>query len=261
MNLVINASEALYERNGVITLRTGLEELSREAIARGYEGQSLRPGLYVAMEVSDNGAGMSPDLLKRIFEPFFTTKLTGRGLGLAALHGIVRSHQGGIRVHSQLGAGSNFRLLFPAAGAEAKLPPPEPRGSPVVAEAGVLQGTVLVVDDVEAMRAVTVKALRRMALPVLEARDGREALALADAHRNELRLILMDFTMPNMDGEEAYRELRRRGCRAPVILTSGFNEADALARFEGLGLAGFIQKPFTLATLLERVRKVLSGPA
>ena len=259
MNLVINASEAFEEKGGLIAVRTRAETLTQEILDNVYEGQLLHTGRYVSLEVSDNGSGMSPEVLKKIFDPFFTTKFTGRGLGLAAIHGIVRGHQGGLQVHSEVGEGSTFKLLFPAARApalplarEGFLLPQEPAAP----RSG--GGTVLVVDDEEQMRAVVVKALERAGFQALQARDGREALQLFQEPVNRIDLILMDLTMPRMDGEEACRELGRRGAIVPVILSSGFNETDALKKFENLGLAGFIQKPFRLVALVELIRKVLS---
>jgi CheY-like chemotaxis protein len=257
MNLVINASESLGEHNGLIVLATGLEDLSQEAIESLYEGQPLRPGLHVSLLVTDNGSGMTPEVLRRIFDPFFTTKFTGRGLGLAAIHGIVRSHQGGIRVSSEPGKGSTFKVLFPACEDLSFPSPCEPTKPPYSGGRDLGSGLVLVVDDEEAMRSVVATGLDRAGFGTLQARDGQEALQVFQQYREEIRLILMDLTMPTMDGEEAYRELRRQGATIPVILSSGFNEAEALRRFAGLGLAGFLQKPFSLGTLLEMMRTVL----
>ena len=259
MNLVINASEAFDEKSGVIVIRTRREQLDPETIERCFEGQNLRPGAYVALEVADSGAGMSPEVLKRIFDPFFTTKFTGRGLGLAAIHGILRGHQGGLRVSSETGQGSTFKLLFPAAEGTGAPPPRAEAPPPEAALRRSRSGTVLVVDDEEQMRAVVVKALERVGFHTLQAGDGREALRLYLDNPARIRLILMDLTMPRMDGEEACRELRRSGCAVPVILSSGFNEADALRKFQDLQLAGFIQKPFSLVALVELIRRVLGG--
>jgi PAS domain S-box-containing protein len=258
MNLVLNACEALGEQNGVITLSTAREEVSQTAIETAYPGQALHPGPHVALEVADNGSGMTLEVMKKIFDPFFTTKFTGRGLGLAAIHGIVRSHHGAILVSSEPGRGSRFKLLFPAARGPAMAPaaegplPPGPAGQDGA-------GTILVVDDEEDMRSVVVTALTRAGFQTLQASDGRKALELFRRHPREIRLILMDLTMPNLDGEEACRELRRSGATVPVILCSGFNQAEALERFEGLDLAGFLQKPFALGTLVQRVREALDA--
>jgi CheY-like chemotaxis protein len=260
MNLVINASEAMGERTGVITVATRAEQLDPSAIAHSYPGQPMGPGLHVGLEVSDNGSGIAPEVLGKIFAPFFTTKLTGRGLGLAALHGIVREHRGIVQVASELGRGSTFKVLFPAVQGEAVLPvaPAPPLPFPVRGSDG---GTVLVVDDEEEMRSVMVKAMGRAGLRTLQARDGIEALNLFQEHRDLIRLILMDLTMPNMDGVEACRELRRKDAGVPVVLCSGFSETEALHRFDGLGLAGFLQKPFALGTLVELARKLAAQGA
>jgi len=258
MNLVLNACEALGEQNGVITLSTAQEEVSQIAIDTAHQGQALHPGPHVALEVADNGSGMTLEVMKKIFDPFFTTKFTGRGLGLAAIHGIVRSHHGAIQVSSQPGQGTRFKLLFPAAQGPAMAPAAEgPLPPRHVGQDG--SGTILVVDDEDNMRSVVVTALTRAGFHTLQARDGREALELFRRHSDEFRLILMDLTMPNLDGEEACRELRRTGATVPVILCSGFNEAEALERFEGLDLAGFLQKPFALGTLVKKVREALNA--
>ncbi len=149
--------------------------------------------------------------------------------------------------------------MFPAAAGPLRPPPPEPRTLESPPDPDGPAGLVLVVDDEAAIRSMAAKALARRSIATLQARDGREALRVFEQNRDRLRLILMDLTMPNLDGEETLRELRRRGATVPVILSSGFNEADILGRFEGLGLAGFIKKPFGLAELVGLVSKTLSG--
>ena len=258
MNLVINASEALAEGCGLITIRTRLTQVTQAELDLGYRDQGLAPGPYAALEVADNGVGMTQEVLNKIFEPFFTTKFTGRGLGLSALHGIVRGHHGGLRVESVPGRGSSFQLLFPAAsGPVLPLPAetllPRPRSAPARQ-----RGTALVVDDEASMRAVLAKVLTREGFTIVQARDGQEALQVCQ-QQPQLQLIVMDLTMPTMDGEEACRELQRRGATVPVILCSGFSETDALLRFQGLDLAGFLQKPFGLGTLVALVNRVLPG--
>ncbi len=254
LNLALNAWEAVEPAGGVITIRTGSERLSQEEIDRALPAQALKPGLLLTLEVADNGPGMVPEVLARIFEPCFTTKAAGRGLGLAAVHGILRSHQGGIQVTTRVGAGTTFKLLFPAAMAPAP-------GAPGAQAPGAFRGTgtILVVDDEDELRAVAVAALRRLGFETLEARDGLEALQVFEANQARVRLILMDLTMPGMDGEEAYQELRRAGSRVPVVLSSGFDQGTALQRFRGRGLAGFLSKPYRLQDLEATVRNSLEG--
>ena len=259
MNLVINASEALDDRSGIITIRTGRAEVSRADIDGTYEGQRLEPGPHVTLEVSDNGVGMSPEVQKRIFDPFFTTKFAGRGLGLAAIHGIVRGHRGGIKVCSKPGQGTTFKLLFPAATSPVPAEPSILLPPPPAAAAGGRLGTILVADDEDEIRAVAVATLKRAGFRTLQAGDGREVLDLFLRDPGGIRLIFLDLTMPRLDGEEACRELRRRGATVPVILSSGFSQVEIAPRFVGLGPVEFLQKPFALGTLVETVRRLLSG--
>jgi PAS domain S-box-containing protein len=255
MNLVINASEALGEEGGVISLRTGHEHLGGPYLRSVYEGQALAPGPYVSLEVADSGAGMTAEVRKRIFDPFFTTKCNGRGLGLSAIQGIVRAHRGGIRVYSEPGRGTQFKVVLPASAAvlDAPAPAPEP-----VLETFRGSGTVLVVEDEPSVRAAAVRLLNHLGFDTLQAGDGIEALRMLELHGERVRLILMDLTMPRMDGEEAYRELRQRGILTPVILSSGFQEREALRRFRGQGLAGFLQKPYKYNVMVRMVREALA---
>jgi hemerythrin-like metal-binding protein/PAS domain S-box-containing protein len=257
MNLVLNASDAVAPRGGTITIRTGLETLSQASIDRHFQRQSLHPGLHLTLEVADDGAGMAPEVQARIFDPFFSTKFTGRGLGLAAVQGILRSHQGGILVDSQVGTGSTFKVLFPAMDAPKSAVAPD---API-REVGFNEyrgsGTVLVVDDEDALRAMVCGAFCRLGFQVLQARDGQEALQVFEANRERIRLVLMDLTMPRMDGEVAFRELRRAGARMPIILSSGFGPEEAMQRFTGKGVAGFLQKPYRFQDLVILVREAL----
>jgi PAS domain S-box-containing protein len=251
VNLVLNAVEAGAGPDGLITIRTGLQVLGPDDLLREYPGQALKPGPYLTLEVSDHGRGMSAQVKARIFEPFFTTKVRGRGLGLSAVQGIVRSHAGGIRVVSEEGKGTAIKLLFPPA-AVAKI-----QAEPVLP---VFQGkgTVLVVDDEEALRGVAVAALRHMGFETLEARDGLEGLQVGAMNRDRIRLILMNLTMPRMDGEEACLELRRAGVTAPLILSSGFAKEELYRRFQGKGLAGFLPRPYRYQDLVSAVREALA---
>ena len=255
MNLVINAAEAIGPEGGTVLVRTGVVDIDeRDVRAVSGTGESLRAGRHVALEVEDTGCGMDEDTVKKIFDPFFTTKFAGRGLGLSAVLGIVRSHHGALKVYSRPGRGTTFKLLFPIskeADAEAGRPAARDlEGS----------GTVLIVDDEELVRRTASYALERYGYRTRLAANGREAV---DAYRSEpeIALVLLDLTMPVMSGEETLRQLQavRRDVR--VLLTSGYNEAEAVQRFAGKGISGFLQKPFTAASLAERVKQVTANPA
>jgi len=253
MNLVINASEAIGERSGVITLSTHAVNLDEESLG-AYPGHKLAAGCHVCLEVADSGSGMTPEIMSRIFDPFFTTKFTGRGLGLAAIQGIVRGHRGGIQVRSEPGRGTTFRLVFPATSV---MPETELPRELVASYRG--SGTVLVVDDEESIRAMAVGILSLIGFTTIQAEDGLEALNQLRRHGPEICLVIMDLTMPHLDGEETCRAMRAEGCTVPVILSSGFNEMEAVNRFAGKGLAGFLQKPYRAQDLVKMVRGVLEA--
>jgi CheY-like chemotaxis protein/two-component sensor histidine kinase len=254
MNLVVNASDAIGENEGAIAITTRTIQATRELLAETYLAPSLKPGDYVALEVADTGSGMDAETISRIFDPFFTTKFTGRGLGLAAVLGIMRGHRGAIKVESEPGRGTTFRLLLPAAGADPTRSPARP---PTAAWRG--SGTVLVVDDEPSVRAVTARALTSFGFDVLEAADGVEGVETYAANRDRIVCTLLDMTMPRMGGEEAFRAIRSLDPAARVLLMSGFTEQDSLGRFAGLGLAGFVQKPYELSALRSAVQAALAA--
>jgi two-component system, cell cycle sensor histidine kinase and response regulator CckA len=254
MNLITNASEAIGEASGVVTLSTGVMDCD-DAYFRGVVGENdpHPAGQYVFLEVSDTGCGMDQETLGRIFDPFFTTKFTGRGLGLAAVLGIVRGHKGALRVYSEKGRGTTFKILLPA----------HHRATPVL-DAGVDggkawrgQGLVLLADDEESIRSMGRRLFELAGFEVAVAADGREALDRFMQHRGRVRLVILDMTMPHLDGEACFRELRRIDPAVKVIMTSGYNEQEVISRFVGKGLAGFVQKPYKAADLLPVVRRVL----
>ncbi|HTH49499.1 MAG TPA: response regulator, partial [Candidatus Limnocylindria bacterium] len=254
MNLVINASEALEGRSGVIRIHTGRILADRNYLDRTMGAPELPVGDYVFLEVGDNGCGIPADHLGRIFEPFFTTKFTGRGLGLAAVLGIIRGHQGAVKVYSEVGQGTTFKILLPVSTRTAEESHAE--AEDVVGWRGT--GLALVVDDDESVRAIAVKMMSFLGFEVLQARNGAEALGLFQQHQDRIALVLLDLTMPMMDGEEAFRRIRAIRPEARVLLMSGFNEQEAVQRFLGRGLAGFLQKPFTTELLREKLRLVLA---
>jgi PAS domain S-box-containing protein len=253
MNLITNASEAIGDTSGVIGLGTGVVEADRKYLSATYLDDELPAGEYVYLEVSDSGSGMDDETLRKIFDPFFTTKFTGRGLGLAAVLGIVRGHQGAIKVCTEPGRGTSFKVLFPQSGDA----PAAREGEPERAEAAHRETTILIVDDDEGVLDVAKTMLQRNGHTVLTAVDGRQGVELYRRHADEIDLVLLDMTMPQMDGEEAFGELRRIRSDVRVILSSGYSEQDATNRFAGKGLAGFIQKPYRSAKLLDKVREAL----
>lgn len=258
MNLAINGAEAIPEaRRGTVRIATRRQEVDEHYI-RGQAGAAageLTPGVYVLLEVHDNGCGMDEGIQARIFEPFFTTKFTGRGLGLAAVLGIVRGHSGSIQVSSSPGNGSLFRVLFPAVGAAAERPAVAAQRDH--SPAG--RGTILVIDDEQVVRNLARQALQHYGYTVLAAEDGERGLDLFHGNTRQVDCVLLDATMPGMSGEEALLLLKSLRPDIPVVLSSGFGETEMLRRFEGKGLAGFIQKPYKAAALLEKIQDVLAA--
>ena len=256
MNLVINASEAIGERDGQVTIHTGELDATEAYLATTFNAAELVPGRYCFIEVGDDGCGMAPEILARVFDPFFTTKFTGRGLGLAAVLGIVRGHKGTIKIYSEAGQGTTFKVLLPASGdaARAVAATPKPRNH----WRGT--GTILVVDDEENVRRVAVKMVEQLGFSAVQAGDGREGL-MRFTETEGIVAVLMDLTMPRMDGAETFRELRLIRPDVKVLLMSGFNEQETINRFTGKGLAGFLQKPFRIEDLQEKLRIILDPTA
>jgi signal transduction histidine kinase/FixJ family two-component response regulator len=252
MNLIINASEAIGDRSGVITVSVGATRCDEEYLRKTELREALTPGLYVHLEVTDTGGGMDAETRSRIFEPFYSTKFTGRGLGLAAVLGIVRAHKGALKVYSEPGEGTTFKILFPAledAGEGART-----NESSLLADWRG-EGTILLVDDEESLIALGARMLEHLGFTVLTAADGLQAVELYRQWGKEIDLVLMDLTMPHMDGAEAFGELRRLNSDVRVVLASGYSHEDVASRFAGKGLDGVMQKPYTLAKL----RESLSG--
>jgi len=256
VNLVINASDAVGDGNGLIQVRTGLRRIDQLYLDETFLSPDLAPGDYVYLEVNDNGCGMPPEVKARIFEPFYTTKFAGHGLGLAAVLGIVRTHRGTIRVDSEAGRGSTFQLLFPALGKAAATQPPPADSASSWRGAGL----ALVIDDEETVRAVAARLLESLGFTPLAAVDGCDGVRIFREHAAALRVVLLDLTMPHMNGEETFRELCQIDARVPVVLMSGFTENGTIDRFAGKGLAGFIQKPFDHKRLQAKLHAVLTGP-
>ena len=251
MNLVINASEAIGDKSGVITVTTDSISCSEDDLRNFWREDGLSEGEYVYLEIADTGCGMNKTTLGKLFEPFFTTKFTGRGLGMSAVQGIVHSHQGAIDVTSEPGQGSSFKVLLPASGQLVAIP-----ASKTPQDDWKGAGTVLLVDDEETVRDICSELLKDLGFSVITACNGREAL---DKYRSAdtIDLVILDLTMPQMNGEQCFRELRKSNPDIKVILSSGYSELSDAQKYMEQGLVGFIQKPYWLDTLRETIQKVI----
>ena len=259
MNLLMNAAEAIASNQvGLVVAETGMAQVDENYLRKTLRAENAAPGEYVYIEVRDTGCGIDEATLSRIFDPFFTTKFMGRGLGLAAALGIVRGHGGALKVDSVRGQGSTFRVLLPAKGVSQQKRTIE---FPVVERSSGNQ-TILVVDDEEIVRKAARNSLESWGYRVLLAENGQIAVDLFTEARDRISLVLLDMTMPVMNGEEKLLHLQRIEPGVKVILTSGYDESEAMVRFQGAGLAGFIQKPYTASRLVERVNRIFeSGSA
>lgn len=256
MNLLINASEAIGEDTGVITLSTGEMDCD-EAYLRGSRAVEVPPaGRYVYFEVSDTGSGMDAETQQRLFDPFFSTKFTGRGLGMSAVLGIVRGHRGAIMVDSVTGKGTTIRVLFPATVIKEKAADNEAIVQKETTDVP-LEGRVLVVDDEEFIRDVCKSMIEHFGLSVLTAEDGEDAVEIFREHHAGIDCVLLDLSMPRMDGLTAMKEMLFIKPGIKIILSSGYNEQDAVQEFSGKGLAGFIQKPYDPEKLRKALEKCL----
>ncbi|MDQ6612717.1 MAG: response regulator [Gemmatimonadota bacterium] len=260
VNVVTNAAEAIGERAGQIRIVTSEETLSEARLQRCVPGCRAKPGLFACISVEDDGVGMDEATLTRVFDLFFSTKLAGRGLGLAATLGIVHGHAGALEVSSSRGKGTVMRLYFPAA-YEAKDRTRStnitPDGVPVISRARV---RVLVVDDDEHVRALAHRVLERLNYESIEATDGLAAIDLLRADATQVDAVLLDMTMPRMNGEDTLRGIRALAPWLPVILMSGHDEREVTPQLLEHGLGGYLQKPFTVDALSSMFARVVGPP-
>jgi PAS domain S-box-containing protein len=243
MNLITNGAEAIGENQaGRVLVRTGVEYLDERLIQAGFQSDGLMPGVYVWLEVRDNGIGMDEETKSKIFDPFFTTKFFGRGLGLPAALGIAKAHHGAIRVYSTPGEGSLFRVLLRSS-----------EDAPAL-QRSATKGTILVADDEAVVRKIARATLEGYGYRVLFASNGKEVLEVLRSAAEPISLVILDLTMPVMSGEEALRQVQSS---LPVILSSGYSEDEVMRRLGGAKTRGFLQKPYTSAQLREKVDAVL----
>jgi len=261
VNLVTNAAEALADHPGQITVRTRTHDARREPVANPITGAPLPVGTYVVCEVSDTGCGIAPEHLERVFEPFFTTKFLGRGLGLAAVQGIVRAHHGTVRVASAPDAGATFTVLLPAAGVRRAVGPRQrARSKEPAAAAAPDQQRILVVDDEQHVRKVASQLLRAGGYAVTTATDGEEAVERLEADPGGFDLVLLDMTMPGFDGLEVLEVIRRLRPDLPVLLSSGYGRERVRHVLNEDPACSFIQKPYRRRELLASAAAMLRAP-
>ena len=254
MNLVTNASESLQDRPGRVAVRTGVASVDAEYLAGSFGQADLAAGDYVYLEVADTGEGVKEEISGRIFEPYFSTKLAGRGLGLASVLGIVRGHRGAIKVATEQGRGTTFRVLLPPAAALPAASEARPRAD------ATGRGTILVVDDEEWVLELAREFLERSGFGVVTAEGGREALeVLREDAGKAIDAVVLDLTMPDLNGEETLHEIRALRAGLPVIVASGFGEEATEGRFPPDEIAAFVRKPYAPEELLEAVRSSLGG--
>ena len=255
MNLVINASEAIGDQTGIISISTGSMHCDQSYLASTLIEAEIPEGEYVFLEVSDTGHGMSRETMSRIFDPFFTTKFTGRGLGLAAVLGIVRSHHGTMKVYSEVGKGTAFKVLFPAIQTAA------PHAATIDTDANWKgSGTLLLVDDEESILRTGEQLLRHIGFNVITAVDGRDAMKkVMSTPAAGIDGVILDLNMPYMGGEETCRELRKLCPTLPVIISSGYCEDEVMQRFLGKGIAAVIHKPYRISELRRKLHQIFAN--
>jgi PAS domain S-box-containing protein len=249
LNMFVNAADAM-PNGGRLLLKTD-NVTHRKIPSKGY---AVQPGEYVRLRVVDSGLGIDPKIIDRIFDPFFTTKKMGRGtgLGLASAYGIVKGHNGYIEVESTPGAGTTFFVFLPATEMRPDAAEDHPRqlldGS----------GTVLLVDDEEAVLEVTAELIRRLGFTVLCARSGKQALEIFARERDRIDVVIVDMIMPEMSGGEVFDQLKRASPRVKVLLASGYSIQGQAREIMDRGCDGFLQKPFTVDDLSVRLRSIIS---
>lgn len=251
MNLVINAADAIGTEPGEIRVTTFQQQVDSEYLRTALHAPELPAGWYIGLEVRDTGCGMSTETIERIFEPFFSTKSSGRGLGLAAVTGIVKSHRGALFVESEPGRGARFRLLLQAS-------TPSSESATRAAERLVeLVGAALIVDDEPSVCEVLSVLLTRSGMTTTIAASGDEALKIYAAREQGFDLVMLDLLMPGISGEETLRAIRQRNQKQRVVVMTGYTENEAVNRCEALGISAFVRKPFEMSALLEKLRTTL----
>ncbi|MCB0061083.1 MAG: response regulator [Caldilineaceae bacterium] len=261
MNLLLNAADAIGEQTGNITMSTTVRSINSSNMPKGdpclgnWFGSERQAGEYVWLEIADTGCGMDEGTLQKIFDPFFTTKFTGRGLGLASVLGIVRAHNGGIYVSSNVGIGTTFQILFPVM---SSLKQKEDDDITAYEPIGLAGKLVLIIDDEDDVRQVTSEILEMSDIRTLNAASGKSGLQIFQQHRNEVDLVLLDLSMPGMSGDEVIQGLRNLRPDVPIVLLSGYDEYEVTRRLGDSCSISFLQKPYNVDGLLQMIEQQLA---
>lgn len=252
MNLVTNAADAIGDNDGQIVVKSELAFYSDSELSRLDPQAELAPGEYLRLSVSDTGEGMAPSTVERIFDPFYSTKVTGHGLGLSAVKGIIKRHRGVILIESEVGHGTTFTVLLPTMD-----PTPENKSLAESTAPGVGAKCILVVDDEPALRTIISRKLKHAGFSILEAADGQEAVDVFSEHHNSIDCVLLDLSMPQLSGEETLSVIQKIRTDIPTIMMSGYSEQEVVDRFQDAGIAGCLQKPISSDVLLEAIQKAI----
>jgi PAS domain S-box-containing protein len=256
MNLLINASEAIGESQGEISVSLAKTVIKTDKRAIDHVGNSISPGLYACLQVTDNGCGMDSETQQRLFEPFYTTKFTGRGLGMSAVLGIIKAHNGALQLFSKPGQGTTFKVYLPIQISEFVQEPPLQLSSSLDSWKG--SGTVLLVEDEEQVTLIAKVMLEELGFTVIDASNGKEAL---EKYQNaiNIKLVMTDIGMPVMDGYTLFRELKTLNPELRIVFSSGFGETVVTSRIPIEAIAGLISKPYNFEQMREVLKSVLEG--
>ena len=254
MNLIINAAEAIGDKNGTINIKLAEQIVETGNDELDFLGNPILPGSYASLTVSDTGCGMDEETQKRIFEPFFTTKFTGRGLGMSAVLGIIKSHKGSLLLCSSQGVGTTFKVYFPSSNRTISV---ETTQTSFPISAIKTNGAILLVDDEQSIRAIGAALLKAMGFSVMTASNGREALDIYGTHAGSIDLVLLDLLMPVMGGIDVYRILREKSPAVPIVFCSGCSIDELIEDIEDDQHAAMIQKPYNPVQLRDMLIKLI----
>jgi len=255
MNLIINASESIGDLQGEVCVSLSKAVIKAGQAENDHNGKTIPPGEYVCLEVTDSGCGMDDETRRRIFEPFYTTKFTGRGLGMSAVLGIIKAHNGALQLSSQSGHGTTFKVYLPAQIGTAN----EEEAQQTVSAPWEGSGTILLAEDEEHVALIEKAMLEALGFKVIGAADGKEALELYKKNAADITLVIADMGMPVMDGYELFRELKKLKPELPIIVSSGFGDAEVTSRIPREQIAGLVSKPYHYDQLRDVLKKVVEG--